>query len=86
MLKSTGIVKKIDELGRIVIPKELRRAFAIEEGDSLEIFVDGERVILRKYQPGCQFCGGFEELIVHEGKNVCRHCLKEMVQKAKRSA
>ena len=55
-MKSTGIVRKVDELGRIVIPKELRNTLNIEEKDSLEIYVDGEHIILKKYEPACIFC------------------------------
>ena len=55
-MKSTGIVRKVDELGRIVLPIELRRTLGIEEKDRIEIFVDGESIILRKYQPACIFC------------------------------
>lgn len=59
MLKSTGVVRKIDELGRIVIPMELRRTMDIHTGDPIAIFVDGESIILQKYQPGCFLCDPF---------------------------
>lgn len=77
-MKSTGIVRKVDELGRIVIPKELRKTLMIEEGDSLAIYVDGEQIILKKYEPACIFCGEAEGLINYKGKNICKKCLKEM--------
>ena len=77
-MKSTGIVRKIDELGRIVIPKELRRTLNIEEGDPLEIFVDGEEVILRKYEPGCVFCGNVKYVVEFKGKKVCTNCIKDI--------
>ncbi len=80
MMKSTGIVRKVDELGRVVIPIELRRTLDIEEKDSLEIYVDGEKIILRKYEPACVFCGNANEVRNFRGKNVCRDCLAEMSQ------
>lgn len=63
MLKSTGVVRKVDELGRIVIPIELRRTMGIEEKDALEIYVDSEKIILKKYEPACIFCGNAEEVV-----------------------
>ncbi|OOM77031.1 transition state regulatory protein AbrB [Clostridium puniceum] len=77
-MKSTGIVRKVDELGRIVIPKELRRSLGIEEKDALEIFVDGEQVILKKYEPACIFCGEGKEVINYKGKNICANCFDGM--------
>ncbi|MEN6390191.1 MAG: AbrB/MazE/SpoVT family DNA-binding domain-containing protein [Syntrophomonas sp.] len=78
MLKSTGVVRKVDELGRIVIPIELRRTMGIEEKDALEIYVDNEKIILKKYEPACIFCGNAEEVINYKGKNLCRSCLTEL--------
>ncbi len=77
-MKSTGIVRKVDELGRIVLPIELRRTLGIDEKDSLEIYVDGSSVILRKYEPSCVFCGDAGEVLSYKGKNICRSCLEEM--------
>ncbi|HBP64863.1 MAG TPA: AbrB family transcriptional regulator, partial [Desulfosporosinus sp.] len=57
MMKSTGIVRKVDELGRIVLPMELRRTLGIAEKDAMEIYVDQEKIILKKYEPACVFCG-----------------------------
>jgi transcriptional pleiotropic regulator of transition state genes len=86
-LKSTGIVRRIDDLGRIVIPKELRRTFGLKNGDPIEIFVDGDRIVLRKYvEDGrCVICGGNGEpgMVVH-GKPVCRGCVDEIDQLVKR--
>lgn len=73
-MKSTGIVRNVDGLGRIIIPKELRRTMGIGENASVEIFVDGESIVLRKYQPGCIFCGETSETISLSGKHVCRKC------------
>jgi transcriptional pleiotropic regulator of transition state genes len=80
MMKSTGVVRKVDELGRIVIPIELRRTMGIEEKDALEIYVDNEKIILKKYEPACIFCGNAEEVQNYRGKNICRACLAEMAK------
>jgi transcriptional pleiotropic regulator of transition state genes len=77
-MKSTGIVRKVDELGRVVIPIELRRTLQIEEKDALEIYVDGERIILKKYQPACIFCGNADNIKIFRDKNICRDCLDAM--------
>ena len=78
MMKSTGMVRKVDELGRIVIPIGLRRTMDIEEKDALEIFVDGDKIILKKYEPACLFCGNAEEVVNYKGKNICRACAAEL--------
>ncbi len=77
-MKSTGIVRKVDELGRIVIPMELRRSMDIKERDPLEIFTDGDRIVLRKYSNSCVFCGEGEDIIDFNGKSICPKCLKEI--------
>ncbi len=77
-MKSTGIVRKVDELGRIVLPIELRRTLGIDEKDSLEIYVDQERIILKKYEPACVFCGNASDNQIFHGKNVCRECATAM--------
>lgn len=86
MMKSTGIVRKVDELGRVVIPIELRRTLSIEEKDSLEIYVDGDKIILRKYEPACVFCGNAANVENFKGKNVCHSCLEQMARRAVASA
>ena len=80
-MKSTGIVRKVDELGRIVLPIELRRTLDIAERDSLEIFVDGASIVLRKYQPSCVFCDSAKNVVSFKGKNVCPNCLKDLREK-----
>ena len=82
-MKSAGIVRKMDQLGRIVIPVEVRRTFDIQETDSLEIYVDNDRIILRKYEPACScvFCGSGDNVISHKGKMVCKECITSMSQK-----
>jgi len=80
MMKSTGVVRRVDELGRIVIPIELRRTMGIEEKDALEIYVDSEKIILKKYEPACIFCGNAEEVANYKGKNICKGCLTELAK------
>jgi len=80
-MKSTGIVRKVDELGRIVLPIELRRTLDIAERDSLEIFVDGPSIVLRKYQPSCVFCDSAKNVINFKGKNICPACIKALQEK-----
>lgn len=77
-MKSTGIIRKVDELGRIVLPIELRRTLDIAERDELEIYMENERIILQKYEPACIFCGSSQGLASHRGKNVCRDCIQAM--------
>ena len=76
-MKSIGIVRKVDELGRIVLPIELRRTLDIAEKDPLEIYVDGSAIVLKKYRPTCIFCDGSKDIINFKGKNICPKCLKE---------
>jgi len=77
-MKSTGIVRKVDELGRIVLPIELRRTLDIMEKDSLEIYVDGSTIILKKYEPACIFCGNAKNTVHFKNKIVCEDCIKEL--------
>ncbi len=77
-MKSTGVVRRVDELGRIVVPKELRTTLNIAERDALEIYVDGEQIILKKYEPDCIFCGEARDIINYKGKNICKNCLEDM--------
>ena len=77
-MKSTGIVRKVDELGRIVLPIEMRRTLDIAERDSLEIYVEGDSIILKKYQPACIFCNDATDIVVFERKNICRNCLNKL--------
>jgi len=78
MMKATGIVRKVDELGRIVLPIELRRTLGIDVKDPLEIYVDQEKIILKKYEPACVFCGNAADNQLFHGKNVCRECAMAM--------
>ena len=80
MLKSTGVVRKLDQLGRIVLPKELRTVLNLKEKDALEIYVDGEQIILKKYEPDCIFCGNTKDIVQFKGKNICRSCMHELFE------
>jgi transcriptional pleiotropic regulator of transition state genes len=79
-MKSTGIVRRVDELGRVVIPIELRRTLDIEEKDALEIFVDGENIILKKYNPADVFTGSLEDLIEYKGKKISKTTIVELAR------
>lgn len=81
-MKSTGIVRKLDNLGRIVIPIEVRRTLDIEEKDGLEIYVDHDRIVLRKYEPACAcvFCGEADNVNDFKGKAVCNECIAAIHQ------
>lgn len=77
-MKSTGIVRKVDELGRVVLPIELRRTLDIEIRSPLEIYVDGDLIILKKYEPACIFCGEAKDVVNFKDKIICNDCLKEL--------
>ena len=77
-MKSTGIVRNVDELGRIVIPKEMRKKMDIANSDPVEIYVEGDKIILTKYHPCCNFCGNEENVIEFKGKKICNACLEEI--------
>jgi len=79
-MKSTGIVRKVDELGRVVLPIELRRNLDIQEKDALEIFVDNEKIILKKYQPADIFSGSMEDLIEYKGKKISKATIIELAR------
>ena len=77
-MKATGIVRKIDDLGRVVLPIELRRTLGISERDSLEIYVDGENIVLKKYAPACIFCGSADDVVNFRDKIICEKCISEI--------
>ena len=79
-MKSTGIVRKVDELGRIVLPIELRRTLDIGEKDALEIYVDGETIVLKKYAPSCVFCSDTKSVMKYKDKNICAACMQALKQ------
>ena len=80
VMKSIGIVREVDKLGRIVIPKELRRTLNMESGDPVEIFVDNDSIVLRSYRPMCIFCGSEEMVGEYKDKPVCARCINELKQ------
>lgn len=77
-MKSTGIVRKVDELGRIVLPIELRRTLDIEERGELEIYIDDDKIVLKKYEPTCVFCDSVCNLVNYRGKNICVDCIQNL--------
>lgn len=74
-MKNTGIVRKLDELGRITLPIELRRTLGIEDREPLEIFVDGDTICLKAHREKCQHCDSTEDLVAFRGKDICRTCI-----------
>ena len=80
-MKSTGVVRRIDELGRIVLPIEIRRSLDINVKDPVEIFIDNERIVLQKYSPSCIFCGDADNIVFFNGKRICAKCLEEIKNK-----
>lgn len=79
-MKSTGIVRKLDELGRVVLPIELRRTLDMDIKDTLEIYVDENTIILKKYEPACIFCDNARDIKVFKGKSICTDCIKKMTE------
>ena len=77
-MKATGIVRKVDDLGRIVLPIELRRTLNIDVRDPLEIYVDQETILLKKYAPACVICGENDGLVGFKGKRICRNCISKL--------
>lgn len=77
-MKSTGIVRRMDELGRIVLPVELRRTLDIAERDELEIYLDDDKVVLKKCEPSCVFCASLRGLVTYRERNVCMECVQQI--------
>lgn len=77
-MNTTGIIRKVDELGRIVLPIELRRVLDIAERDEMEISLEDDKVILKKHEPTCIFCGETRRLVSYRGKSVCRECIIDL--------
>ena len=80
-MKATGIVRRIDELGRVVLPIELRRTMNLSVRDPVEIFIEGESIVLRKFEAACLFCGGGHQLTTFRGKQICGECLRQLKEK-----
>ena len=79
-MKSTGVVRKVDELGRIVLPIEIRKTLDIKQKDAIEIFIDEDKIVLQKYQPACIFCTQIENVVYFNGKRVCADCVEKLKQ------
>ena len=77
-MKSTGVVRKVDELGRIVLPIEIRKVLDIKQKDAIEIFTDEDKIILQKYQPACVFCSSADDIVYFNGKRVCAACVAKL--------
>lgn len=77
-MKSVGMVRRVDDLGRIVLPAEIRRSLNIAERDEVEIFVEADRIVLQKFEPLCVFCSSSQDLVTYHGKNVCQKCIRNM--------
>ena len=77
-MKSTGIIRRVDELGRIVLPIELRRTLDIAERDEMEIYLENDKIVLQKFEPSCIFCQSSQGLVAYKGKNVCQTCVRSM--------
>ena len=77
-MKSTGIIRRMDELGRVVIPIEIRNQFNIVEKDPIEIYVDGSSIVLKKFEPNCVFCGNTKNLLTYKDKLICDKCSKKI--------
>ena len=78
LMKSTGVVRKVDELGRIVLPIEIRKVLDIQQKDAIEIFTDEDKIVLQKYQPACIFCNNVDDIVYFNGKRVCTKCVEKL--------
>lgn len=85
-MKGIGIVRKVDHLGRIVLPKELRDMLSIQSQDGVEIFVDNHSIVLQKYNPCCILCRNMENLFYFHGKIICKDCVEETAKFASNNA
>ena len=81
-MKATGIVRKVDELGRIVLPSELRKTMHVSVGDSFELFTNDNTVVLKKYEPGCILTGSMDDLVEYQGRKISTQAIKELAEKA----
>jgi len=81
-MKATGIVRKVDELGRIVLPSELRKTMHVSVGDSFELFTNDNTVVLKKYEPGCILTGSMDDLVDYQGRKISTQAIRELAEKA----
>jgi len=77
-MKAVGLVRKVDTLGRVVLPRKLRGSLGIDIKCPLGFYIDGDAIVLKKYQPDCIFCGNVDNVVKYKGKNICLTCLTEM--------
>ncbi len=77
-MKSIGIIRRIDSFGRVVLPMELRRLMDLDQDSAVELYVDGDNIVLHKYNPACIFCGSFDSIKSFEGKIICEECAKRI--------
>lgn len=78
-MKSTGMIRRLDELGRVVIPKEIRDKLDIKEKDPIEIYVDGSSIVLKKFETNCIFCNNSKNLLEYNEKQICKECLDKIL-------
>ncbi len=79
-MKKTGMTRAVDEVGRIVLPKEIRESMDLKTKDELEISVEGDKIILRKFQPSCVLCGGNNGLILFNSNKLCASCIAKIAR------
>lgn len=79
-MRSTGVVRRVDDLGRVVIPKEMRTTLGIESGDPVEFYVDGDKVLVSKYIVGCRVCDGQSDLVNVDGVSICQGCIEDLAK------
>ncbi|MEB3102444.1 AbrB/MazE/SpoVT family DNA-binding domain-containing protein [Ferviditalea candida] len=79
-MKPVGVVRKVDQLGRIVLPKSLRRRYQMNEGDPVEILVQGDHIILERYKPKCVFCSSMDSVVEFKNRHICSPCMEDMRQ------
>lgn len=77
-MRATGITRRLDKLGRITLPMELRRSMEIGDSDLLEVFVEGNNIVMQKVERGCMLCGQVKDTVAFKAKRVCRNCLKDL--------
>lgn len=80
-MKTTGIVKKIDQLGRVVVPREIRRSLMLEESDPVEMYLENGAVIIKPYKPNCIICGGADDIVLYKTKKICSDCVEGLTLK-----
>ena len=78
MRKVPGVIRKVDEQGRILLPMEVRRGLELRCGDEVEMVLDGGTLMLRKFQPSCIFCGGTEQMVIYEDRYICQRCMQNL--------